>query len=249
MATEAALAFAHQRIVDGAVNVVAGEVASIARRATVGDIDAWWNGAGGGIRQAIAVGFTQTARLASRWLVESAALAGFELDPVAAALEQAALATSLLIVGPVAFKRQMARSGDEALARQSMTTQLVGAAIRWARAGDRDTLFSTADANPTVLVGYRRQAEAGACPFCQMLAGRGAVYLSQESAGTVVGRGKTPTAHGSRPIGRTFHDHCHCRVVPVYGTGSARAAVRPAPPPAAAAFADQSPRLALSLPQ
>ena len=46
----------------------------------------------------------------------------------------------------------------------------------------------------------------GGCPFCQMLASRGFVYLSKLSAGAV------DPNH--------YHDDCQCMVVPSWGRGS-----------------------------
>ncbi len=224
MATALQLAEAHQRRVDSATQLIAREVLTTARRVAVGDVDSWWRSAGSTIQRLITGGFTQTARLAVQFLGDGAALEGLELEPVAAVLDTEALLASLQVVGPISFKRQMARSGNTDAALRSMSSQLAGAAVRWTRAGDRGTIFATADTYPQTVVGYKRQAEAGACKFCEMLAGRGAVYLSQESGGQVVGRGGR--ARGTQKIGRAFHDHCHCRVVPVYGTGPARPRVR-----------------------
>ncbi|QKO03192.1 capsid maturation protease [Mycobacterium phage Awesomesauce] len=46
---------------------------------------------------------------------------------------------------------------------------------------------------------WARYASATACPFCRMLATRGAVYWSRESAGAST----------------KYHDHCRCIAVPV----------------------------------
>ncbi|AKU45092.1 head maturation protease [Mycobacterium phage Quico] len=46
---------------------------------------------------------------------------------------------------------------------------------------------------------WARYASATACPFCRMLATRGAVYWSKESAGAST----------------KYHDHCRCIAVPV----------------------------------
>ena len=77
-------------------------------------------------------------------------------------------------------------------------------------------------------MGYQRVPAAGCCPFCALLATRGAAYTSAESAGGVVGRGSpipgTPRRggqakgirpRGSRTVGQAFHDNCSCRVVAV----------------------------------
>lgn len=77
---------------------------------------------------------------------------------------------------------------------------------------------------------YARHASANACPFCRMLASRGAVY-SEASATTVGGRGTDVStnvgrkrgrmaqgirARGTQSLGDKYHDHCHCTSVPVW---------------------------------
>lgn len=82
-------------------------------------------------------------------------------------------------------------------------------------------------------VAFQRFPAAGACDFCQMLAGRGAVYLTAESAGGVSGRGSDRSgldaagnrmsggvgggvkARGKRSLGSNYHDACRCLVQPV----------------------------------
>lgn len=80
-------------------------------------------------------------------------------------------------------------------------------------------------ATDTVPVGYQRMARAGCCAFCSMLASRGDVYSSEESATRVVGRGvpigKSSLARGVRPrgsrlLGESYHDHCRCIGVAVF---------------------------------
>lgn len=86
----------------------------------------------------------------------------------------------------------------------------------------------TKDANGR-RVSFQRFPRAGACTFCQMLASRGDVYRTAESAGQVVGRGSARVrvagqsggqgggvkARGTEPVGSTYHDACRCVVQPV----------------------------------
>ena len=87
---------------------------------------------------------------------------------------------------------------------------------------------------------WARHASANACAFCAMVASRGAVYASKQSASRVTGRGKDMTlaerraraagqtriggrmiaggsgvTRGKQKVGDKFHDHCHCIAVPV----------------------------------
>lgn len=61
----------------------------------------------------------------------------------------------------------------------------------------RATVEANVDADPAG-PRYSRHASGNACAFCAMLASRGAVYRSEDSAG-----------------GR-YHDHCHCVVAPLW---------------------------------
>lgn len=82
----------------------------------------------------------------------------------------------------------------------------------------------------SVRVGWARVPSPGCCAFCGLLASRGAVYRSEESAGGVVGRGvdaaatagkrggqgRGVRARGSASLGDGYHNFCRCTVVPVF---------------------------------
>lgn len=229
MATAGVLADQHHRKVELIADTAAHQVAAEAKRAGTADIDAWWASRGSTVERLVGEAFDLTAGLAGQWLTEAAGLAGLALEPVAAVLVGEQLEQALRIVGPVGFKTALARTKDVDKARQVMGARLAGTTRRLALAGSRDTLFATADASPQVVIGYQREAEAGACKFCEMLAGRGAVYLSGESAQQVVGR--NGRERGTRKLGRAFHDNCRCRVVPVWGQPTGRRVAQPAAPP------------------
>lgn len=63
--------------------------------------------------------------------------------------------------------------------------------------------------------GFARVTEPGACAFCLLLATRGAVYKSRESAGAL----------GDSDVNR-YHDHCRCHVVPVFTAYEPSAEIR-----------------------
>lgn len=94
----------------------------------------------------------------------------------------------------------------------------------------RDTIIGNVMGD-RVRVGYARIPRVGCCAFCSMLASRGAVYNSRESAGGVVGRGvdasvtagkrggqgKGVKARGERELGSNkYHDFCRCLPAPVF---------------------------------
>lgn len=112
----------------------------------------------------------------------------------------------------------------------SVLALLGGASQKLIANHGRDTISGSALKDP-VKVGYARIPKSGSCAFCGMLASRGAVYRSEASAGSVVGRGvstestagraggqgRGTKARGSRALGSNdFHDHCRCTVMPVF---------------------------------
>lgn len=96
---------------------------------------------------------------------------------------------------------------DEVQAR--VISRLSGATQRYVTNAARDTLEENADEEG---VKWARHAQADACAFCRLLATRGAVYLSRETAGEV---GATGRIRGSREKGSSYHDDCGCVPVPV----------------------------------
>jgi hypothetical protein len=77
-----------------------------------------------------------------------------------------------------------------------LTDRLTAGAPRLVREGGRQTITENTRRDPAK-PRYRRVVNsAKGCDFCRMLAGRGSVYWSEDSAGT----------------GRHFHDNCHCTV-------------------------------------
>lgn len=115
----------------------------------------------------------------------------------------------------------------------AMLTRIGGAVQRIIFDGARGVVEGNVVRDP-VRVGYQRMARPGCCAFCGMLASRGAVYRSAETAGSVVGRGATRTgfdaagnrlaggigqgvrARGAMSLGDNYHDHCYCVVMPVF---------------------------------
>lgn len=106
------------------------------------------------------------------------------------------LATSLLVTGPYALRRRLAR-GDAITKAIDMTmASSSGAGMRLALEGGRRTILDSVRSDDRA-VGYERITSGRGCDFCSMLAGRGAVY-GEESADFAA------------------HDHCTCSAAPVY---------------------------------
>jgi hypothetical protein len=106
------------------------------------------------------------------------------------------IATSMLVVGPVAVKSALGRGVPPVKAMEIASARTSAAAMRHTLNGGRDTITGTVNADPQASR-WRRVTSGNACDFCSMLAGRGTVYQS----GTV-----------------TFqaHDGCGCTAEPVY---------------------------------
>lgn len=106
---------------------------------------------------------------------------------------------------------------------------LTGSVQRLIANAGRDTIRANV-MQDRIRVGYGRVPKAGCCAFCSMLASRGAVYNSADSAGAVRGRGmeigstdgrrggqaRGVNARGNQALGDRFHDHCKCVVAPVF---------------------------------
>lgn len=107
-----------------------------------------------------------------------------------------ALATTLLVTGPVSIKTAVARGARVATAADVAQTSTARAAMRHVLDGGRGTITNTVAADRRAK-GYARATSGKPCHFCALLAGRGPVYTHE----TVKFR---------------CHDGCHCTSEPVY---------------------------------
>lgn len=104
--------------------------------------------------------------------------------------------TAVRVTSTVTIKQGVARGQSRAVAAQTAFVRTSGAIERLVSDGGRHTVTRSVAADPHA-EGWRRITSPGACDFCQLLAGRGAVYKATTS---------------------TFrsHDHCGCTAEPVY---------------------------------
>ncbi len=116
---------------------------------------------------------------------------------IAGAVNAEALTTSMAVTGPVTISRLLATGARPTQALETALVRTSAAAQRHVLNGGRETATNTLKADPEA-VGYYRKTSGKACDFCQMLAGRGAVYLSEDTAGF------------------KCHDSCHCTPEPLY---------------------------------
>lgn len=149
---------------------------------------------------------TKQAEGTARWALGAL----FATDPDWAAFESA------LLGGAQRLILQPARQTVDLMSQSDARSGKV-AAVGWAR-----------NVNPS------RAKSGKSCDFCIMLAGRGPVYRSEESAGAVVGRGSDRTGldadgnrlsggigsgvkqRGDRELAAEFHDNCNCTTVPTF---------------------------------
>ena len=88
----------------------------------------------------------------------------------------------------------------------SALSLLQGALQRHVTDSGRNTIYDSA-AKDALRPRFGRVPSGGeTCSFCFMLAGRGFIYASQDTAGE----------------SRKYHDHCNCQIVPEWKPGGAR---------------------------
>lgn len=85
-----------------------------------------------------------------------------------------------------------------------------GVTQRLALDSGRATLREAVKRDPQA-VAYARAAALGGCSFCKLLASRGAVYATAETAGREADERFTGDASVAK-----FHNNCHCAITPVF---------------------------------
>lgn len=114
----------------------------------------------------------------------------------APALDEAAARTSLVVTAPVRIARAQRRALPIDRAVDLALTESTRAANRHVLNGGRETILQTAAVDRRA-AGYRRITSSGACQFCTMLEGRGAVYTARSGDFQA-------------------HDGCNCASEPAY---------------------------------
>lgn len=104
---------------------------------------------------------------------------------------------SLYVTGQVMTANAASRGLSGGQARESALVRTSGAVSRHILSGARETLLDSVQADKQA-VGWARVTDGDPCAFCLMLASRGAVYKSEQTAGFQA------------------HDHCGCTVMPLW---------------------------------
>jgi hypothetical protein len=128
---------------------------------------------------------------------------------------------SLEILGPINIKSKVGRGKPLELATREALVDASGAAGRLVQEGDR-TATITAMRTDRLLKGWVRVGDGNPCSFCAMLISRGPVYASESF--TNARSKRNPRNPGVPFLGEgsfKTHDHCACRMVPVYYTDAA----------------------------
>lgn len=144
----------------------------------------------------------KSALLAANYLTTFRTLElGMDADPftptLADVLDTEATTTSLLLTGPAKVRAALARQMNPAKAVDLGRAESARAAARHVLNGGRSTILDSVASDKKAL-GWSRTTSGKTCHFCTMLASRGAVYRSQDTA--------------------DFHSHdgCNCSAEPVY---------------------------------
>jgi hypothetical protein len=195
---------AHRLAQLGIASSVTASVSGAWELLDIDDLDASTDAWLSVVSQLVQGAHTRSAGVASRYLSAFRAVEAPDavpFDPVVPdGLVDARVTASMLVTGPIAVKSRLSAGMRDEQAMMFARLQNAGASMRLALDGGRDTIVDTTRADPAAR-GYERVTSGNACDWCVMLAGRGAVYHSAESAGD----------------GDAWHDHCGCSAEPVYG--------------------------------
>lgn len=140
-----------------------------------------------------------SASLAANYFTEFRAaegVAGDAFPQIAETPPAQQIVTALSVTGLFTINRLLAADVDESVAADIALIRVTGSVGRLVLLGGRETLLRSVEADKRAK-GYRRVTSGRPCEFCDMLAGRGAVY----SAATV---------------DFAAHDHCSCAAEPAY---------------------------------
>jgi len=119
---------------------------------------------------------------------------------------------SMATNGPANIKSKTRRGRTAQQAARDALADAAGAAGRHVLEGGRQAQLHLVHADDAAK-GWMRITDGEPCAFCAMLASRGPVYKSEQSANYVV----NPKA--KRPLGALYHDNCGCSAEAVYDRG------------------------------
>jgi hypothetical protein len=175
---------------------------SIAVRAALAIINLWnkiidpehfndgWNTLGPLVNGIISSHYDATAASAAQYYVNSRIVSGFDHVTVPGQSPDMSYINHVSdAMGPGQFYHFLPNYQTD-VASGMARDALRGASTRMVMMGGRDTVTNAVRSDP-MAKGWERVIEPGACGFCAMLAGRGAVYKASS-------------------VDFRAHDHCHC---------------------------------------
>jgi len=113
------------------------------------------------------------------------------------------LQSSLDVTGPVEFKKAIAAGKSPQQAMDAAAVRMVGSTQYLALEGGRSVMKQSIEADERA-TGWSRVTDNDPCAWCAMLASRGPVYKSAQTAGD------------PRQGGNSYHDHCGCQAWPAF---------------------------------
>ena len=121
----------------------------------------------------------------------------------------AAIRTSLLVTGPIGVKSRIGKGINPRIAKAKALVDVSGAASRHVLNGGRQ-LITEATAKDKVALGFIRVTDDDPCAFCALLAARGPVYHTEQTAR------RTTDRSTKRGPNEKYHDHCGCSAEAVF---------------------------------
>jgi hypothetical protein len=201
-----ALTAAYQRQQHAIVLDITRQVSGLWREVDPRAIDRTWPIVSRAVAQTIEQGYASSTAQAVAYMRAHADASHVDLaGQVLAAqrIDPDQLETAMRVTGPVALKSATGAGMSPEQAAQVAVVRLSGSAGRLALLGGRNTIAQTVAASDKI-VGWRRVIGGRACFWCAMLASRGAVYKTEQTA----------TFQGAS--GHKYHDHCACLPEPLY---------------------------------
>ncbi|MFE3122353.1 hypothetical protein ACFXHD_02915 [Streptomyces hydrogenans] len=177
-----------------------------------GRVDASWPALRSVLAPLILQARAESADLARAAFLEAREAAGapgrFTPEPPPA-LDRDRLERTLDVTGPVEFKRAIARGRTEQQAVDAAAVRIAASGQYLAQEGGRQ-LLKQAIADDVTVTGWARVTDGDPCAWCAMLASRGPVYKSAQTAG------RAQNEQFTGPGQFKYHDMCGCVAWPSF---------------------------------
>ena len=175
-------------------------------------VDASWSAVRAALRPLVQQAREQSATLARSAYTnarsDAGVVDGFTPEgPLPLLLDR--LDRALDVTGPVEFKRAISAGKDPRQAMDAAAVRMVGSTQYLALEGGRQAMQRSIDADERA-TGWSRVTDADPCAWCAMLASRGPVYKSEQTAG----RDQNARFEGDGQF--KYHDHCACVAWPAF---------------------------------